>query len=399
MLTVVDCNNFWSPSGGGVRRYHLEKLAYYSKREDVHYIFMMQDSSTYTEVLNESTVIEHVEAFKVPGNWEYRFLMRSKPILALINKYTPDIIEVGSPYVMPYLVCKAVKRSHSPKTTIVGFWHADFPVTYVQRFFKKFSIHLASIMESLAWAFARKSYRSMQMIFSSSTLVINRMTKQGMQNIQHLPLGVDLELFNPSKRDYALRAQYQAGEPRRLILFFPHRFSDEKGIRTILEGYTAACRTLPIEPALVFAGTGPDLPLVEKYVASHEHIHYVGFINSTEEMARWHASNDIGFALSSGETFGLSIVESLASGVPLIAVSDGAALEHAEHSQAGLVVAPYNSRELADALITLVTMSNRSHLQSNARTYAETLSWQHCFSKQISLYHQALSQEVTSETV
>ncbi|MGL1902743.1 MAG: glycosyltransferase [Fibrobacterales bacterium] len=398
MLTVLDCNNFWSPSGGGVRRYHLEKLAYYSKRNDVHYIFMMQDSSTYTEVINETTVIEHVEAFKVPGNWEYRFLMRSNPILTIINKYAPQIIEVGSPYLMPYLVTKAVKRSHSPKATIVGFWHADFPVTYVQRFFKKFNTHLARIMEALAWAFARKSYHSMQMILSSSTLVIERMIKHGMQNIKHLPLGVGLELFNPSKRDNALREQYQAGESQRLILFFPHRFSDEKGIRTILDAYTTACQTLPIKPALVFAGTGPDLPLVMKYVESHSHIHYVGFINSTEEMARWHASNDIGFALSSGETFGLSIVESLASGVPLIAVRDGAALEHAEQSHAGLVVSPYNSSELAEAIIALVTMADRSHLQNNARTYAETLSWEHCFTKQISLYRHALTRGL-SETI
>ena len=28
-FTVVDFNNFWSPSGGGVRRYHLQKMAFY----------------------------------------------------------------------------------------------------------------------------------------------------------------------------------------------------------------------------------------------------------------------------------------------------------------------------------------------------------------------------------
>ena len=74
MLRVLDLNNFWSPTGGGVRRYHLQKLEYFKTREDVHYVFLMQDSETRTEVINETTLIEHVEAWKVPGNWEYRFL-------------------------------------------------------------------------------------------------------------------------------------------------------------------------------------------------------------------------------------------------------------------------------------------------------------------------------------
>ncbi len=395
MITVLDCNNFWSPSGGGVRRYHLEKLSYYSNRNDVMYIFMMQDSSTYTEIINETTVIEHVKAFKVPGNWEYRFLTRSKPITTIINKHKPDVIEVGSPYVMPTLVKRALKKSHHNNSAIVGFWHADFPVTYVKRFFNRYNKVLAHVMESFAWAFARYTYRSMSMLLSSSTIVIDRMKQHGLQNIVHLPLGVDLELFNPIKRDSSLRAQFQDGEPNRQIIFFPHRFSDEKGLKVILEAYKVACKQLPIEPALVFAGTGPDLSIVEEHVKKYAHIHYVGFIRSTDTMAQWHASNDIGVALSSGETFGLSIVESLASGIPLIAVRDGAALEHAERSQAGIIVEPYNAQEVAEAIIAIVKHTNIQKLKQNARSYAETLSWDNCFSKQINFYQGTLYSQKT----
>ncbi len=390
MTTILDCNNFWSPSGGGVRRYHLEKLAYFTNRSDIMYIFMMQDSSTYTEVINETTVIEHVRAFKVPGNWEYRFLTRSKPITAIINKYRPDTIEVGSPYLMPTLVKRALKNSSHSDSAIVGFWHADFPVTYVKRFFSKYNNTLAHVMELLAWAFARYTYRSMSMLFSSSTIVIDRMKDHRLQNIVHLPLGVDLELFNPIKRDSSLREQFQDGESDRHIIFFPHRFSDEKGLKIILEAYKLACKQLDTEPALVFAGTGPDLNIVEEHVQQYPHIHYVGFIRSTDTMAQWHASNDIGVALSSGETFGLSIVESLASGVPLIAVRDGAALEHAERSQAGFIVEPYNAQEVADAIISVVKHDNIQKLKQNARSYAESLSWDSCFSKQVEFYTQAI---------
>ena len=38
-FTVVDFNNFWSPSGGGVRRYHLQKMAFYEQQSDALDVF------------------------------------------------------------------------------------------------------------------------------------------------------------------------------------------------------------------------------------------------------------------------------------------------------------------------------------------------------------------------
>ena len=75
MFTIVDFNNFWSPSGGGVRRYHLQKMAFYENlssesEEQVLSVFVMPDSKTFTEKKSASLVIEHVEAFRFPGKWE-----------------------------------------------------------------------------------------------------------------------------------------------------------------------------------------------------------------------------------------------------------------------------------------------------------------------------------------
>lgn len=131
-FTIVDINNFWSPSGGGVRRYHLQKMAFYEQQSEVHSIFIMPDESTYTEKKSEGLTIEHVKAFRFPGNWEYRFIWKQSQIKPILEKYKPDLIEVGSPYILPTVVRRTVE-SINLKTTLVGFWHADFPVTYVGR--------------------------------------------------------------------------------------------------------------------------------------------------------------------------------------------------------------------------------------------------------------------------
>ena len=116
MFTVVDFNNFWSPSGGGVRRYHLQKMAFYERlasvcpEEDVLSVFVMPDSRTFTEVKSDSLIIEHVQAFKFPGTWEYRFIWKLSQVEPVLAKYIPDVIEVGSPYILPTVVRRAAKQ-------------------------------------------------------------------------------------------------------------------------------------------------------------------------------------------------------------------------------------------------------------------------------------------------
>ena len=132
MFTIVDFNNFWSPSGGGVRRYHLQKMAFYENQSEVLSVFVMPDSKTFTEKKSDGLVIEHVEAYRFPGKWEYRFMWRPSQIRPILEKYKPQVIEVGSPYILPTVV-RHVAKKIVPNAILLSFWHADFPITYVQR--------------------------------------------------------------------------------------------------------------------------------------------------------------------------------------------------------------------------------------------------------------------------
>src|SRR5690606_23635297 len=71
-LAILDVNEFWSPSGGGVRRYHLQKMAFFRNRGDIRHVMVMGASRALAESQGPGSVVEHVPAFKFPGNWEYR---------------------------------------------------------------------------------------------------------------------------------------------------------------------------------------------------------------------------------------------------------------------------------------------------------------------------------------
>ncbi|MBR3669302.1 MAG: glycosyltransferase [Fibrobacter sp.] len=387
MITVVDINNFWSPSGGGVRRYHLQKMAFYEKQREARSVFVMPDSKTFTEVRSEGLIIEHVQAFKFPGNWEYRFIWKLSQVEPVLAKYKPDIIEVGSPYILPTVVRRAARHA-SPESKLVGFWHADFPVTYVGRpVARKLGPGVGTFARKEAFWYARKEFKGFDCIQASSKEAMARLRKNDLPDPRWIPLGCDINMFSPSKRDEALVNELKAGNPERLTIFFPHRHCKEKGIDLVLGAYDILAKKLGHEPAIIFAGTGPSLPLVEEASQKYEHVRYIGFVNSIDEMARYYASVDLGLALSGWETFGLSILESMASGNAQVGAAAGAAFEHVTESGAGTILKERTPEALADAIVELYH-SDMQGMKQKARTYAEKFSWDDCFKRQLELYRQ-----------
>ncbi len=393
MKVVLDINNFWSPGGGGVRRYHLEKMEYYQKKQsDFKLVFLMQDSYNKTEEISPTLTIEHVKAFKVPGKWwKYRFIYRAKQIKPYIEKYKADIIEVGSPYVLPAAVRRACKGLDK-KPELIGFWHADFPVTYIRRVFERINSFLAKRLEGIAWVYARYQFKNYKSILVSCKEVMERMNAHGLSNLYWLPLGVDIECFNPLEKDEALVKELKAGEPNRLTLFFPHRSTEEKGLSLLLKAYPIICEKLGLAPMLVFAGTGNRIHLVREAEKKYEHVRYIGFVNSVEEMAKWNASCEIGFALSAWETFGLSILEGMASGQCLIGANAGAAAEHIRESGGGIILQEMTPEALAFAICEIA--QDRDKMQAmcaRGRAYAERFSWDACFGRQREFYRGILN--------
>ena len=398
MFTIVDFNNFWSPSGGGVRRYHLQKMAFYEKlsseSEQVLSVFVMPDSKTFTEKKSDSLIIEHVEAFRFPGKWEYRFLWKPSQIEPVLAKYKPQVIEVGSPYLLPTMVRRAAKKI-VPEAVLLSFWHADFPITYVQRpVTNKFGKALGNLSKNVAFWYARQEFKRFDGIQVSCNEVLKRLNRHKLPTSHWIPLGCDIQMFSPSKRDESLVQKLKDGNPDRLTIFFPHRFCEEKGIELLLGAYPILCEKLGCEPALVFAGTGPYLPQVQEAVEKYPHIQYAGFISSIDEMARHYASVDLGLALSGWETFGLSILESMACGNAQIGASTGAAAEHIRESGAGVVLKERTPQALADAIVELYH-SDMAAMKQKARVYAEKFSWADCFKRQLELYKLIYNQKRT----
>ncbi len=389
MLTIVDVNNFWSPSGGGVRTYQMEKMQRLRGRRNVHYIFVMPGDETYTESRGPGVTVEHLRSTSLPGTGAYRHIVRSAGLKKIFDRHQPDIIECGSPWIMPVLIKRAI-RGLASRPAIIGFWHADFARAYVGRFFKDIHSALEGPAEAMGWWWARRHFGSFDAVFVASLWVAENMRAHGIPRLFYTPLGVDSELFDPARRDQVLVDRLCAGDVRRTSIFFPHRFSDEKGLRTMLRGYRRLVERLPVAPALVFAGTGPDKALVEQAAAEFEHVHFLGFLDSPQEMARWYASCDLSVALSAFETFGLSAAEAMASGLALVAADQGAAGELVRDSGCGLTVGFADAEGLADALERLIGEGKLRERGALGRDHVRQFSWGKTFDTELTCYREVV---------
>ena len=148
-------------------------MEFFKDRTDVKYVFIMHDNKTYTEQIGANAYIEHLKVPKILGHWEYRYLARGSKIEPLIIKHNPDAIEVGSPYLMPKII-NSIVANNKLKASVFGFWHADFPVTYVKRFLSGLPFSLETKGENFAWRFARKHYNQMKGVVASSEIILKK---------------------------------------------------------------------------------------------------------------------------------------------------------------------------------------------------------------------------------
>ena len=380
MLHIADFNNFYSTAGGGVRTYHTHKMEYMQGRDDVQYtLFLPSDRDAIEDRGNGARLI-HIPALPVPGASHYRYVVTPTHLKRHIKALRPDIIEVGSPYVAPW-----VAQAARGDALLVGFWHADYPRAYAGRYAGELHPLLGKLAHEAAWWYAQQTYGRYTATFAAADCVVSELWDRGIPRVFQTPLGVDTERFHPRHRDVALRAEVGADGDRPL-LFFPHRLIEEKGLSQLLSAFPRIHRAH--RPVLVFAGIGPGQAKLDAFMQRFpDDVHHLGFITDPHLMARWYASADAVFALSAFETFGLSAAEAMASGNALIAANEGAAAELVTKSDGGVLV-PYGDVEaLAEQTIAFLSSDRLHPAGEAARDFAARhFNWTRAFDRMMGFY-------------
>ena len=136
---------------------------------------------------------------------------------------------------------------------------------------------------------------------------------------------------------------------------------------------------------LVLVGAGP----LETRLRAHAYasrVTFLPFTNDRTDVADLLAALDLYVAPGRVETFGLSSLEALASGTPLLAANAGGVAEQVERSGAGRVFEAGNTASLSEQAIALLA-EDAYALGARGRAYAEAEhSWSTVFDRLFDVY-------------
>jgi alpha-1,6-mannosyltransferase len=319
---VCDLTQSWSDVGGGVATYLKRKRGYILDKTPHRHLLIVPGPRD--EVIDEGRAVTlFVASPKVPGSPHYRLLLRNGAVRAALEKFRPNLIECQDAYNLPWAAIAHRKRH--PETALVAGYFTDFPTVYVNRPFARF------VGRGLAHAASRLCYRYCGALYSRFDAVyglsesggVAKLTREGVEEVAVVPLGVELDEFDPSRRDIELRRSIGVadGQP---MLIYAGRLDGEKRPQVVVDAF----RRLPPElgATLVLLGDGP-LHAQFREMGKTVRLVAPGFVNGRTELARWLASADIYVSGMADETFGVSVIEAQASGLPVVGVAAGAMVD------------------------------------------------------------------------
>ena len=190
-----------------------------------------------------------------------------------------------------------------------------------------------------------------------------------------VPLGVDLDLFRPSSAP-------RADGPLRLV--HVGRLSREKSPHLAVAAALELHRR-GVAVALDVYGAGPYRAELEA-MAGGGPVTFHGHVDDRVELAARIADADVALSVCPSETFGLAVLEALASGTPVVTADRGGARELVDRASGAWGVPEPGA--LADAVLRVAQRPAELRRRA-ARARAEQFPWSRTISSMLDL-HQAL---------
>lgn len=377
-MRFCDLSSFYSESGGGVRTYHRHKLDWFARHPEHEYVLIVAGPRPSRERVPGGTIVR-VRGLPVTPDGTYRQIL-DLPAVRRVLREGFDIVESGSPYLDGWLALAATRGTGA---RVTAFCHADVPDAYVAPAAARLPRPLAAGLVEGARRYLRSLYGRLDAVCVASRYVEAKLRSYGVANTLRTPLGVDPHRFHPDRRDRRVRRDLGAADGDRLVLFVG-RFHPEKELGPLLD----AIRRLDGRPHLRFAlvGGGPQAGEVRAALSACRSAKVLDYVADPERIADLYAAADLYVAPGPHETFGLAVLEALASGLPVVAVDHGAAGEVVAEGGAGTL---FRRGEGADLAVRIAEMldADLALLSRRARRIAEReYTWDRAFARQTAAY-------------
>lgn len=363
-MHIADITMFYAPASGGVRTYLDAKHRRLGIKPGIRHSLLIPGSH-----LSEHDGVYTVPAPALPFGKGYRFPLRLAPWRNVLQDLQPDLIEVGDPYLTAWAALDAKRQLDVP---VIGFYHSDLPLLVSNR--------MGNWVTTNVEAYVSKLYGNFDRVLAPSQVMADKLIGLGVKNVFVQPLGVDLNIFNPNARDPGLRAELGIDENTHLLIF-AGRGSKEKNLPVLLD----CMRHLGRRYHLLLVGS--SMPAVVP-----DNVTVVDEFCPAVHVARLMASADALLHAGDQETFGLVILEAMASGIPVVAVAAGAFPEIVT-DQCGVLCAPNNPLAMANAVRELLNSGSAVFGRQARRHVERHYAWDSVVNSLLGHYHAVLGSQ------
>jgi len=367
-IHVVDATMFWSATGGGVRRYLLTKHDWLARRSGWRHTIAVPGGDA---VAGRACL----PSLPLPGSGGYRLPLRRGAIARVLRELRPDLIEAGDPYRVAWGALDAARTLAIPA---VATCHSN--IEAMARLAA--GPRLGRFAARAARRYAGHVYRGFDLVLAPSRSMRSHLLDWGVERVALQPLGVDTAAFHPDRAAAGWRAGLGLAADAR-VLVYAGRFAPEKHLDVLAD---AVARLGPPH-VLLAIGAGPMPPTGER-------VRVVPFIADVAALAAILAGADAFVHAGDQETFGLSALEAMACGTPIV-VRKAEGLAELADGACGLAVEHGTGAAFAEAIAALLG-GDRSAQRHAARARAEASDWEQVLPALLDHYRRLLEGRAAS---
>ena len=269
---------------------------------------------------------------------QFRVGLPSYEIETVLHRFAPDVMHVASPFVLGVRGLTAARALDIPS---VAIYQTDMP-SYI----KQHAGPVGDLTARAAWRWIRRIHQQADLTLAPSRAAVEDLLAHDVPRVAQWGRGVDVELFHPDRRsdERTLALRRQLAPHGETLLGYVGRLAPEKELHRLIE-----LSRLP-GTRLVLVGEGPSREVLESQLPG------AAFLGRREgaELARAYAAFDVFVHTGTRETFGQTLQEAAATGLPVVAPARGGPLDLVEVGVTGRLFDPDLPGDLATQVSPLV---------------------------------------------
>lgn len=321
-------------------------------------LVIVPDNSPHAPTEFAGAKIVNVPGFKFPLYRRITLTLGLRGVYQALKDFDPDVIHLTTP---GFLIFATLLYARLLRKALLLSYHTHLPI-----YTKDYGL---GILQGVTWTMLRLQHNRADFTLTTSPQLCEELVQNGFERVGLWRKGIDTDIFNPRFKSAAMRHRLSQGHPNDPLLIYVGRIGAEKNLsffKPLLQRFPRA--------RLALVGDGPYKASLEEELKDTP-TYFSGILHG-DELSQAFASADVFVMPSESETLGFVVLESMASGVPVVGARAGGIPDIIDDSRTGFLFAPGSLDECERRVGELLDDGNmRENMGRCAREEAQRWSW------------------------